>query len=243
MKKAINVFILLMVKVLNKLGRGNQLKKRILSSKNILENNFKIGKEFKFIQVGANDGVSFDFLYEFVIKRQSKGLVIEPIKEYYDELVKNYKNFTSILKINKAVHPTKKLIAIYKIDKNKSHKYPDWIKGIASLNRNHHKKTNIASDDILSDQVNADSLMNILNNDYKYKMVDLFQIDTEGFDFEVIKMIDFKIFKPSLIKYEFINLELNDIKECEDLIKRNGYFCFNEGGDTICIDLCKIKLY
>jgi hypothetical protein len=48
----------------NKAGGGFYLK-NIYSSKRILENDFPKNETFNFIQVGANDSVSFDFLYNF----------------------------------------------------------------------------------------------------------------------------------------------------------------------------------
>lgn len=36
--------------------------------------------------------------------------------------------------------------------------------------------------------------------------LDYLQIDTEGFDDEIIKMIDFSIIKPKLIKFELVHL-------------------------------------
>lgn len=239
----INWFYLSYVKALNRFGKGLSLKKTIFSSRNILEGNFSINSNFCFIQVGANDGVSFDFLYDFVIKRKSSGMVIEPVKEYYDELITNYKNFPEIIKVNKAVHPIEKEIIIYKIATHNSDKYPDWVKGIASFDINHHVKLKINSDDIIEEKVDADNLMMIIANNYQNKKNDYFQIDTEGFDYEVLKMINFKVFKPAIIKYESVNLIKEDKRKSELLLKENGYHLFDEFGDTVGINLSKVKLF
>lgn len=50
----------------------------------------KAGAEITFIQVGANDGISFDNLYEFVTSHKSRGLVIEPLPHYFNRLRLNY---------------------------------------------------------------------------------------------------------------------------------------------------------
>jgi len=158
-------------------------------------------------------------------------------------LCKNYKKYPQILKINKAVHPNKKILELYKIDNKKATKYPDWVKGIASLNKNHHKKTKINSKDIIIENVDADTLMNIINKNYKYNYIDFIQIDTEGFDYEVVKMIDFDKIKPYIIKYESVNLSKKDKKSLSLTLKKQDYFLFTEIGDTIGINLKKIKLY
>lgn len=237
-----NYLLLLALKICNKFGRGIFFKNKILSSQSILEKNFKVNSNFSFIQVGANDGISFDFLYGFVTKRKSSGIVIEPIKEYYIELQENYIDYSKIVKINKAIHPTEKQITLYKISPNSLNKYPEWVKGIASFDNEHHKRLKIASEDITEEIVAADNLMDIVFENYNRKSVDYFQVDTEGFDYEVLKMIDFNIIKPTIIKYEFANLKIEDQKSAVLLLQSEGYYLFNEFGDTIGINLRKIKL-
>lgn len=238
-----NWLLLILIKISNKFGRGFFLKKRIFSSQSILEKNFPKTKSFNFIQVGANDGISFDFLYDFIIQRNSEGIVLEPVKEYFDELKQNYKDFPKIIKINKAIHSSQKSVVINRISPNAVQKYPDWVKGIASLDAEHHKKTGIDSSDIIKEEVTADTLTNIINQNLLNKKLDYFQVDTEGFDYEVIKMIDFYIIKPNVIKYESVNLNNEDQNALEVLLREQGYFTFKEFGDTVGVNLKKIKLY
>jgi FkbM family methyltransferase len=236
-----NYLLLLAIKICNKYGRGFFFKTKIFSSQRILEKNFEINSNFSFIQVGANDGVSFDFLYDFVITRKSSGIVIEPVTDYFKELEYNYRDFYKIIKINKAVHPIEKQTTLYKISPDSLEKYPDWVKGIASFDVEHHKKLKINSEDIIVENVEADSLMNIIMENYS-KKIDYFQVDTEGFDYEVLKMLDFNITKPNIIKYESVNLKIEDQNNLSLLLKSNGYYLFKEYGDTVGINLKKIKL-
>jgi FkbM family methyltransferase len=236
-----NKTIIFFINILKNNRRIRNYLKRYFNLKRLLELNYKINHEFVFVQIGANDGISFDFLYDFVTKRNSKGIVVEPIKSYFDELVTNYKAYKNIIPINKAVHPYEKKITLYKIDPIAIEKYPDWVKGIASANPTHHLKTSINSEDILEEIVGADDLMSIIYNNLKFCDIDYFQVDTEGFDFDVIMMIDFDIFRPKIIKYERVHL----IKEQEEILIAKlmhlKYYIFNEGNDTIAISLVKIK--
>ena len=237
-----NKLLILLIKILNKFGRGFTLKKITFSSQSILEKNFPENEGFKFIQVGANDGISFDFLYSFVVRRKSKGIVIEPVLDYFNELKDNYKDFPEIIKINKAVHPYEKKVIINKISPNAITKYPDWVKGIASLNSKHYLKTGIDSKDIIQEIVNASTLMDIITTNIDMTQLDYFQVDTEGFDYEVIKMIDFNVVKPRIIKYESVNLNRDDQKNIMIFLKENGYYLFQEFGDTVGFKLQEIKL-
>lgn len=238
-----NYLLILIIRISNKFGRGLVLKKKTFSSQFIMERNFPENENFNFIQVGANDGISFDFLYSFVVKRKSKGVVIEPVSDYFKELQSNYKDFPEIIKINKAVHPFEKEIVINKIAPIAINKYPDWVKGIASIDVKHHLKTGIDSRDIVQERVEAGTLMDILETNFDASFLDYFQIDTEGFDFEVVKMIDFGAIKPKMIKYESVNLSKEDQYKLIVLLKKNGYYLFQEFGDTVGVNLSKIKLY
>lgn len=237
-----NYTIIALSLISKRLGRGKYFRKKIFSSKNILEKNYQIKSDFSFLQVGANDGISFDFLYDFVVKRNSSGIVIEPVKEYFDELYNNYKNHSAIIKINKAVHKNKKRVTIYKVDLAKINYYPEWVKGIASFNISNITKFGfINKDHIQKEVVLADKLMNLINS-YNVSYFDYFQIDTEGYDYEIIKMFDFKIFKPNLIKAEFINLNDIEKKLMRKILKNNGYYVFQEGLDIVGVNLKKISL-
>ena len=46
--------------------------------------------------IGANDGVSFDSIFELVKKLHVYGIAIEPVQEYYDLLVENLKEYNCI---------------------------------------------------------------------------------------------------------------------------------------------------
>lgn len=43
-------------------------------------------KDFFFIQIGANNGKRFDPIFNVVNKLKLKGIALEPVQEYYNEL-------------------------------------------------------------------------------------------------------------------------------------------------------------
>jgi len=242
MLKLYNYILTLGIRVLYKIGYKNYRLSTIYNLNRILNINYKENKNFSFIQVGANDGISFDSLYEFVISRKSSGLVIEPINNYFNELVENYKEFPAIIKINKAIHSFEKSKNIYKIKESQKQKYPNWVKGIASFDKNHYLKAKISKDDIEEENVLADTFMNIISEFYLNKKIDYLQIDTEGYDLEILKMIDFAIVKPIIIKYENVHLEIKDLIESKKLLIDQGYSLFDVGYNTIGVDLGRIRL-
>lgn len=208
----------------------------------ILEKNFRKGQPFFFVQIGAHDGVQYDSLYSFVTQRQAHGLVVEPQPDFFALLQKNYAAHSGVVCLNKAIHPTDKAVTLYRVAPEKTAGLPDWSTGIASLLPDHHKKSGIPSSVIVAQTVAADHLMNVVREHYAYTQCDLLQIDTEGFDYEVLRQLDFKVLQPSLIKFEYINLSLSDAKAAIRLLRSNGYWCFHQGMDVIAVRLRKINL-
>jgi FkbM family methyltransferase len=222
-------------------GRG----KRFNPRKNLGEIfliNFPAGIDFKFIQVGANDGVSFDILYNVVTERKSRGIVIEPLKDFYERLCDNYKDFPEIKKVNKAVHHTDRIVTMYRVDPARQHELEVWTSGIASFDPNHHKKSNTPNSYIVEERVDAAPLMELVEEFYQIKECDLLQIDVEGFDYQVLKTIDFKKLNPVVIKYEYANLPEDEKKKSKQLLKKYGYYLFKSNDDMIGVLLNKVRL-
>lgn len=237
-----NYYFITLAKLSKNLGRGKYYRKKLFSTRRILENNYPLGEPFSFLQVGANDGVSFDSLYSFVTKRKISGIAIEPINNYFLELCKNYSAYPDVLCINKAVHETASSATIYKVNETMIKHYPDWVKGIASFSKEHITKFDFIDPVHIQEEiVEAAHLMNIIENT-QLKSFDYFQVDTEGYDLKVINMFDFRNYKPKIIKAEYINLAADEKKAMRKILKKHGYFVFSQGLDIIGIDLNKIKL-
>jgi len=192
----------------------------------------KQAKPIKFVQIGANDGVRFDSLYFTVTQNRWPGLVVEPLPDFFERLSSNYRDYPEVIPVNIAVHPTDPFATIYRVDQNRIGECPDWAAGIASFSPEHHMKSKIPSELIVSEVVKCRPLMEVIA-DYKMLDASLLQIDTEGFDAEVIKMINFSSFRPQLIKYENVNLSAKAAEETKSILASNGYRCYVCGNDTV----------
>lgn len=188
--------------------------------------------DFTFVQIGANDGVRFDDLYTFVTERKCRGIVVEPLPDFFERLTLNYRDFPSIKPIRAAVHPSQRKCKLYRVDPTRLHGLPSWSTGIASLDPNHHIKSRTPKEFIIEEEVEALPLMEIIEAS-GFTKLDLLQTDTEGFDAQVIKMINFDQITPAIIKYEHVTLSEDDKSSTEELLRGRGYRLFHEQGDTI----------
>ncbi|MGB0840154.1 MAG: FkbM family methyltransferase, partial [Chitinophagales bacterium] len=68
---------------------------------------------------------------------------------------------------------------------------------------------------------------------HQFPQLDLLQIDTEGYDFEIIKTVDFTQFKPKIISFEHQHLSPKDTIACQTLLDKQGYTILKKGRDSI----------
>jgi len=205
-----------------------------------LRNPKRSNKKVKFIQIGANDGIRFDNLFFTVTDHKWSGLVIEPMKDYFERLKLNYRDNPEVTPLNLAIHPTKKFIQIYKVNRKKIHLYRHWVSGIASLDINHLIKHGVNPKDISEEKVKCQKLMQVINY-HSFYDVDLLQIDTEGFDAEIFKQLDFKKCNPSIIKLEWNHMSNTDKLIVKTILSNNGYkFKIEKGGSDLTAWLKKI---
>jgi len=156
--------------------------------------------DFFFLQIGGNDGVTHDPLNEIIQKRKLKGIIVEPIESYFRELSVKYSGNDRIKLVNVAIYHENTTVKMYRVNPEIPN-LPEWTKGIASLDLHHHKKSNTPSDHIIAEEVKAITLETLFNT-YDVSYVDLLQIDTEGFDYAILKMWNFSVMKPKIISFE-----------------------------------------
>lgn len=224
-----------MRKYLNKLlaRRGYEFSK-IGRTIYFLEKLAKKQGQISFIQVGANDGISFDNIYPFFKSHNCTGLLVEPLPYFFARLKLNYADSPSITPLNIALHPTADTFDIYSVNPKELYKYPHWVSGIASFNKEHLIQNSVNESDLVADAVACKSLSKLIG-EYGLQELDYLQIDTEGFDYEIIKMIDFRQVKPKLIKFESVHLSAEKKLATVKLLKSHGYKIIDERRDMIAL--------
>lgn len=241
MRKILNKYLVKYGYQINKLGKTNYFE-------SLLYKRLKDVEEFYFIQIGANDGISFDPIYEFVTKNSNKikGIAIEPLPSAFEKLQINYKKYTNIKTLNLAIHNTEKEMLLYSADPGKLNLLPDTVKGIASFDKDHHKRLNVPDEYIVTNKVPCLSLDELINK-YQIEKIDLLQIDVEGYDSEIILNLDFSRIRPKLIHFEHgIETELMQRDIFAEVIKHlndNDYQIIMEDWDAIAYDLHSFSKY
>lgn len=181
-----------------------------------------------FVEVGTCD---FDTC-ERLIKNNWNGIVIEPVKYYYDKLPK----YPHIKYENIAISDKKGETNIHYLDPEViTNKSQSWMKGISSIggetgplsfNENSFMKENI-----IEQTVETNTLQNICDK-YSVDKIDFLKIDTEGYDFTVLQSIDLDKVNVKMIKIEHKHLNSAPIIEH---LQNNDYLVYIETDDIYAI--------
>jgi FkbM family methyltransferase len=196
-----------------------------------------IDDDFFFIQIGANNGKRYDPIHHLIVseKGKVKGIAIEPIQEYFNELQTTYKDFPQIKLLNKAVHNSESEQTIYKIapgyETNGEH-----LKGMSSFDQQNFIKEGISVNELVAEKVSCISFMDLIEAE-KISKLHLLQVDAEGYDIEILKSIDFNKIKPRIINFEH-RWKYNLIPESEifkilRILIDNGYQIFLNSNDAL----------
>ncbi len=170
----------------------------------LIERRYRVTKRenrpFFFLQIGANDGINHDPIHAFVTSHDVAGIVIEPLPDVFEKLCHTYRRYPHIEKLNIAIHNNADRITLYRPDPLLSKST-----GVASVHRHHlehsEKRTGVGLDGVIPVDVPAKSAAAVLR-DAQIEHVDLLQIDTEGYDIEIIKGFDLEQWQPSVIRFE-----------------------------------------
>lgn len=209
----------------------------------------KSSERLFFIQVGANDGVTNDPLYPYLRRYGWPGLLIEPQPEAFAELRMNYQGRTNLIFENVAVATTRGTQPLYRLKPALYEQYHlacgynptgfasfDRLHVIRELEMNFGERMKglglLAEDCVTSSEVPCWPLQALLDK-HSIACFDLLQVDTEGFDYEVMKMIDLAKYRPALIIYEHVHLSAADRSACWARLNSLGYRQFTYRGNTV----------
>ena len=229
LKKFSNIFGYKLIE--KKLVKNNQILSThsALNLKLILNNIFKKNKIKNLIQIGANDGVAFDDLNYFIRKFKINSVLVEPIKEIYDKLQNNYKNFSFVKLENSAISDDNTINYLYKVDKKFLIFYGNHIPAISSFDKKHLIKHGVKNSHIKKEKVKSLTIKELFKK-YNINSLDLFFVDAEGYDGNIVNDFLDKTNFRTIIIFEYIHIDdkifKNLIKKL--LIKKYLYFSLAE---------------
>jgi FkbM family methyltransferase len=196
-----------------------------------------------FVQVGANDGVTGDPIHDYVIRYHWKGLLVEPLPDMFRQLSESYRRQDGLIFENVAISDAPGSRDMYRISAVglSSAQLPYWAKAIGSFfnDRNPLGGQSVSAADferirpfITVEKVRCDTLDNLLRK-HGVTRIDVLQVDVEGYDYHILKQLDFRRFRPKIIRIEWLNLPEDERRLTLALLKSQKYRMFLSGNDLI----------
>jgi FkbM family methyltransferase len=204
------------------------------------------------VEIGANDGLINDPIYNFVMKFRdyTKVLLIEPQEQVIPHLEKNYSKHPNKIVFRGAIG-TEGVLKLHRIKPEffqfiESEEWPGWrvATGATSSDREHvidflrrKKYPGITNPEeaVETIEVSSMNLLTLINRVKFEESIDVLQVDTEGADDYVIYNSSIDVTKPKIINYENAAMDTDRNEKLEDYLRNHGYVLFYRGEDTLAL--------
>ena len=181
-----------------------------------------------FLNIGANDGVTNDPLYYFAKRYRWAGIALEPVPEVFEKLRATYQDNQKVLPVCAALSDRDGTVAFYRV--NPGPGVPERCNRLGSFSRDvllssKHLFPEIEQH-IIEQQVATITFYTLVAQ-CGISRIDVVSIDAEGYDYEILKQIDFRRFRPSLVIYEQLHLDEEMKAESKRMLEDFGYEVHN----------------
>lgn len=209
---------------------------------------FPDGERIRFIQIGGNDGVHMDPLYEYHVNRTFDfewGQIFEPIPEYYELLSANMKAFPYVkchqLAVDDAAVSGRREFSFVSHADIEQHGLPGSSKGIGSFSRDRNAlggigynetKFNAIKGFIQTIEVQTVPARDVVE---KYGDANFLLTDCEGYDVEIISSaFDGTGFRPKVVQFEDLGHSADLLQSTLKELSGAGYRVARSGKDYVC---------
>jgi FkbM family methyltransferase len=195
-----------------------------------------------FIEIGAGDGVKGDHLRPYVVSRGWRGIMVEPVPRVFERLRRNYAGNDRVTVENMAIADRDGKIPFYhfhEVGEQELALLPDNYELLGTFSRElllRHEHIPDHERRIVATDVPCMSFESLCRK-HRVDDLDVVVIDVEGYDYEIIKQINFDAYRPRVVVYEDIHLSDEDRAECRRTLELLGYEGLEEGFDTWLVDV------
>lgn len=191
---------------------------------------------FKFIQVGANDGSRLDPVFDVFTQAQPAGVLVEPLPDMFAALQANYAGCPRMVFENVAIGEEPGELTLYRIPMDAQ--VPDHLHGGASFSRELllANKRYVPNIEELLVEVRVPMITMtelILRN--QCGDAQLLIIDTEGFDGKILRAALAAGLHPEVAYFEHAHLSPTELNLCHAALESRGYRSCQVGINTVAI--------
>jgi len=185
-----------------------------------------------FVVIGAMDGISFDEFHGYVAMYGWSGVLVEPIPEQFRRLKENFARLgcsSANRYENSAIAEHDGTIMMLTIDQqsiDRGQVHP-CFGGMSAIYPPRNGLGAAGDAETVArygklQEVACITLATLLSR-HEVQHIDVLSIDAEGWDFKIIRQLDFRVWRPKLIRCEFINLSDDEKATLIALFSQNDY--------------------
>lgn len=193
-----------------------------------------------FVQVGAHDGTQLDPLREAILGSRWRGVMVEPVPYVFARLALRYGSHPRLALENVAIADVDGVRPFHRLRQAEGDDDVwRWYDALGSFDRDvvlshAHLVPDIAE---RLEVIEVPCLtFSSLCARHGLDRLDVVQIDTEGYDAEVLALIDLPRLAPRLVMYEHLHLDAQARARCRALMAGHGFRQVSDGMDTLCLD-------
>jgi FkbM family methyltransferase len=191
------------------------------------------GPELFVLQIGAYDGISNDPVHDLIVRHGWRGVLLEPQLRYFERLQETYRGREGISLVNAAIAPQPGRRTLYWAEEDPRDETPD-IGQFASFDPEHvarqAERFPGLRERMRSTEIECVTFEMLLEG---VERVDVLQIDTEGFDAEVVEMFDLARWRPRIVQFEHLHLDRAVHDATVERLCANGYKAWRGRLDTL----------
>lgn len=194
-----------------------------------------------FVKVGANDGMTGDPCSDMLLRNgRWKGLLVEPVPYCFKRLREHFTDTERFSIEQVAIGATVGKSTFYYVDTEAQKRLPGlptWYDQLGSFNRKHITSHlgGVLEPFIVECTVEVYPLSYILKRN-GIRNPDLLHVDTEGYDYEVLRTLDFVNHAPFMIFVEHTHLGIEEKEGMLCLLRKNGYTVKDCGSDYFAVN-------
>jgi FkbM family methyltransferase len=188
-----------------------------------------------FVKVGANDGLSGDPCGRWFVEHENwGGMLIEPVPYLFDRLKQNYPSDRFVLEqVAIGIQPGE--VPFYFVSEEAKVRLPNLpahFDMLGSFRRQHivEHLDGVLEPFIVETKLQVETLKAVLRQHHIHR-IEFLHIDVEGFDWEVLRSLDFDEAAPSAILIEHRHLTVPDRAQLESRLQQYGYQYYDCGND------------
>jgi FkbM family methyltransferase len=167
--------------------------------------------------------------------------MVEPVPYVFERLKSNYAGIDRVSVENAAISDQdgdRPFYHLAPVEDYEREGLPQWYDGIGSFSResvlDHRRLIPDIESRLVETRVPCLAFESLLAK-HHLAQVDLLLVDTEGYDYEILRHIDLSKHRPALVIYEHYHLSEQDQVACERTMRQAGYETMSEGFDTWCL--------